>query len=105
VGHEQIRSRSACVIRYGALIPNAGLTGVQAKFTSCAPLPEQIPTLIQENLELSKTFLVGLGCRAFRLPLKQLMLFAGELIDPMTDITIVHEIFLQLHGAASLHHA
>jgi hypothetical protein len=97
--------RSARVIRYSPLVPNTGVVGVQTEFTSCASLAEQVPTLIQQNLEMPKTLLVGLGCRGVRLPPKQLMLFAGQLIDPMTDISIVHEIFLQLPGAVSLHHA
>jgi hypothetical protein len=95
---------SACVIRYGPLVSNAGIIGVQTEFTSCAPLPEQIPTLIQENLQMSKTLLVGLGCNALCLPLKQLVLFAGQLIDPVTDISIVHDVFLRRPAAASLRH-
>jgi hypothetical protein len=69
-------AQSADVALHGFLVAKARFVGVLPEFPPGPPLAEQIPALIQHNLEALEPLAIGIGRGAMRLPLEQLVLLA-----------------------------
>ena len=52
---------------------------------------EEVPALVEADLEAPQSLLVFLGCLASRLLLEELVLLTRQLIDPLDDLLIVHD--------------
>jgi hypothetical protein len=89
-----VRSASADIALYGFLISNARFIGVLPEFPAGPSLPEQIPALIQHDLQVPKSLAIGVGRGAVRLPLEEFVLLARKLVDPLVDRRVVHESLL-----------
>src|SRR4029453_15924562 len=56
-----------------------------------AALAQQIPALVERDLQLVEPAAVGVGGGAGRLPLPELVLLGDELLDPSVHLGIVHQ--------------
>src|SRR5215470_1634445 len=84
------RRRSAGVALDGLLVAQAGLPGILPELPLGAALAQQVPPLIQLDLDPPKLLLLGLARRALGLPLEQLVLPAGQLVDAVGDLLVIH---------------
>ena len=83
-------TRSAGVALCRFLVSNPRFIGVLPELPPGPPLTEQIPALIQHDLQVPKSLTIGVACGAVRLPLEELVLLARKLVDFMVDRCVVH---------------
>src|SRR5579864_8147590 len=55
-----------------------------------AALPQQVPALVEADLELGEPLLVGVGRVPLRLGVPQRVLLVDELLDPAVNLVVVH---------------
>jgi hypothetical protein len=89
-----LSTRSADIPLHGFLVSNARFIGVLPELPLGSPLTEQIPALIQHDLQVPKSLTIGVACGAVRLPLEELVLLARKLVDFMVDRCVVHRALL-----------
>jgi hypothetical protein len=70
-------------------VPNPGLAGILSGVPAGPPLVQQVPALIEQDLQLASALAVGVGCLLAGFPLEQLVLLASELVDPGDDVLVV----------------
>jgi hypothetical protein len=56
------------------------------------PLAEQIPALVEHNLDPSESVAIGISRGSVRFPFEKFMLLARELIDIVSDLLVVHTV-------------
>ena len=77
---------------------NIGIVRIQACIPTCPPLTQQIPTLVERDLDFAKVGDVFLGRRRSGVSSLQRMLVLDELADPVNDLDLVHACLLPLSG-------
>src|SRR6266516_2970627 len=88
---DELPPASAHVAVDGLLVAHARLVGVGARRPASPALMEEVPALVEADLEATQPLLVRLGCLASRLLLEELVLLARQLVDPLDDFLIVHD--------------
>src|SRR5215471_20054948 len=88
------RHRSADVAFHRLFVANARFIGVLSELPAGSPLTEQIPALIQHDLQVPKSLTIGGARGAVRFPLEELVLLPRELVNPLIDRRIVHRSLL-----------
>src|SRR5262249_2289518 len=86
------RWRSALVALDGALVANRRLVGILSGGTPSTALVEQVPALVERHLELREPLAVAIARLAATLALEQLVLLAGEVVDPSDDVRVVRHL-------------
>src|SRR6266540_3079105 len=71
--------------------PDVGRVRVAVRVAQRASLAQQVPALIERDLQLLQTLAVALAGVAARLSRPQLVLLRDELLDLAVDLRIVHE--------------
>src|SRR5580765_747409 len=74
----------------GSLVAHLRLIGIEPRIPPGAPLMEEIPRLVQGDLQMPQTLDVRFRGLASRLFLEQLVLFRCELVDPLQDVLVFH---------------
>jgi hypothetical protein len=64
---------------------------IAIRSTQRASFPQQIPRLVERDLELLQALPVGVGRVTCRLSLSQFVLLGNELLDSSVDLCIVHQ--------------
>jgi hypothetical protein len=77
---------------------NIGIIRIQACIPTRPPLTQQIPTLVERDLELAKVGDVFLGRRGSSVSSLQRMLVLNKLADPVNDLDLVHAYLLLQSG-------
>src|SRR5918999_466383 len=77
-------------LRDHARWPDAGRLGVQAGLAQRPALPQEIPTLVERNLQLVESPPIGVACRTGGLPVPKLMLLGYQLLDRRVDLPFIH---------------
>jgi hypothetical protein len=75
------------------LVSNPSPFGVKSRCPPSLSLAEQIPALIQHDLDPLEPVAVGLIRVAVGLPLEEFVLLSRKLIDVVTDLFVVHGFF------------
>jgi hypothetical protein len=75
------------------LVSNPSPFGVKSRCPPSLSLAEQIPALIQHDLDPLEPVAVGLIRVAMGLPLEEFVLLSRKLIDVVTDLFVVHGFF------------
>src|SRR6266508_5677829 len=71
-------------------IPDPGLLGVQPRGPPCPTLVQQVPALVEGDLDLLQPLAVGLGGLPAPLPLEQFVLELREFVDAVDHVRVVH---------------
>src|SRR5438067_783457 len=69
---------------------NSRRAGVGSRLAQRAALPEQVPALVERDLDVLQAPSLGLARLSVGFPLPQLVLLGDELLDRPVDLTIVH---------------
>src|SRR5215510_8399228 len=72
------------------LVPDLGIVRVLAGRPQCSPLVQQVPALVQRDLELLHTLPVGFGGLTLGFLLQESMLLMSQLVDAVDDALVVH---------------
>src|SRR5207245_769 len=84
------RTESARVALDSLYISNPGFAGVEPRRPASPSLAEQVPALVQRDLEPSEPITVGVGHLPVRLTLEQLLFLALKFVDSAEDLRVVH---------------
>src|SRR5438105_13400598 len=84
------RAGSARVSLDSLLVSDPCVVGLQPRRAPGASLAEQVPALIERDLDLSEPLTVGIGHVQVRFPLEKLVLLARKLVDPAEYLRVVH---------------
>src|SRR5439155_6926367 len=88
------RGASAHVALDGPFVPDRRLVGIQAGGPAGPALVEQVPALVQGDLDPFEPLPLRLGHLAAGLPAEELVLLVGEVVDPVDDGLILHGFLL-----------
>src|SRR5436190_12748199 len=75
----------------GPLVADGGVVGVEPGGPACAPLAQQVPGLVEGDLEAAQPLPLRRARLAPRLLLEQLVLLARQLVDPVERALVLHE--------------
>src|SRR4051794_19922564 len=81
---------SLLVVLDGLRRPDAGRVVVVARLAQGAPLPEQVPALVERDLECLQPLTVGVARGSVRLAPPEVVLLLDELLDGAVDPCVVH---------------
>src|SRR5439155_15949792 len=84
------RTESARVALDSLRISNPCFAGVEPRRPASPSLAEQVPALVQRDLEPSEPITVGVGHLPVRLTLDQLVFLARKFVDSAEDLRVVH---------------
>jgi hypothetical protein len=70
--------------------PDVGAAWIASCFTQRASLPEEVPTLVERDLNTGQALPFGFAGGAGRLAFPQLVLLGDELLDLGMDLRILH---------------
>src|SRR2546422_2171851 len=84
------RTESARVALDSLLSSNPCFAGVEPRRPPSPSLAEQVPALVQRDLEPSEPITVGVGHLPVRLTLEQLVFLARKFVDSAEDLRVVH---------------
>jgi hypothetical protein len=90
----EITHGSSCVPLDGLLVANPCVVWIQTRRPACPSLAQQIPALVQSNLEPSQPHTIGVGHLPVRFTLEQLVFLARKLVDPAENFLVVHDASL-----------
>jgi hypothetical protein len=82
---------------------NIGIVGIQASVPTCAPLTQEIPTLVERDLDFAKVGDVFFGRRGSGVSSLERVLVLDKLADPVNDLGLVHAYLLLLSGHHSFY--
>src|SRR5690348_9428221 len=83
-------SRSGRVALDRLLVSQLCLVRVATGVPLRPSLPQQIPALVEGDADRSQPLTVRFGCLRVRLALEQLVFFAGELVDLLENLCVIH---------------
>src|SRR5262245_31339164 len=78
----------------GLLVANLRAVGIETGRAPRPPLTEQVPALVQRDLEPAESGPVGVGDLPVRLALEELVFLARKLVDTAEHFLVVHESVL-----------
>ena len=78
----------------GAGIANLRLVRIEAGAAPRSPLMQEVPALIERDLQIVQAFSIRGARLAAGFPLKQLVLLRRELVDPAEDVLVLHPMLL-----------
>ena len=82
---------SAAVVLHGAGVPDRGLVRVLPELAPCPALPEQVPALVQLDLDTGEVGVLDLaGDLAGAQPLPEVVLLLDEALDVGLDVLVAH---------------
>jgi hypothetical protein len=84
-------SESGGVAFHGLLVSNVRAVRVEAGGSARASLAQQVPALVQGDLESAQSLPVGVGHLPVRFALEQLVLLACQLVDSAQHLFVVHK--------------
>jgi hypothetical protein len=70
--------------------PHIGVVWVTANFAKGASLAQQIPTLIEGDLQALESVSVGLSVIPGRLSIPKLVLLSNQFLDGLMNLRVVH---------------
>ena len=83
---------SAAVVLHRAGVADRGLARVLPELASCPALPEQVPALVQLDLDASEVGVLDLvGDLAGAQPLPEVVLLLDEALDAGLDVLVAHD--------------
>ena len=78
------------------LVSNLRAVRVQPRRAPRPPLTEQVPALVQRDLDPAQSFAVGVGHLSVRFALEQLVFLTRKIVDAAQDFLVVNESILLL---------
>jgi len=81
---------SARVSLDSLLVSDPCIVGLEPRRSPSASLAEQVPALIERDLDLSEPLTVGIGYVRVRFSLEELVFLARKLVDPAEYLRVVH---------------
>src|SRR5205085_1981266 len=84
------------VVLDGALATDLGGVGVEAGVAASAPLAQQVPALVERDLDLLEPGMLVVAQPDAGLALLELVLLGDECVDPLDDLGVVHRIIQPL---------
>ena len=80
------------IILHRLLVAHLRVVGVLAELAAGAALAEEVPPLVELQLNLLQLRLLGFARLAFGLQLEQLMLLARQFVDPVGHMLVFHGV-------------
>jgi hypothetical protein len=88
--HESLGS--AYIAFHRLLIPDLGIGGIEPGRSASLTLVKQVPTLVQDDLELTKPFSIHVGGFTSGLLLPDLVLLFGQFVDVVKHGFVFHNL-------------
>src|SRR5206468_4635297 len=90
----EVTHGSGCVAFDRFLVANVRAVRVETRRAPRPSLTQQVPALVQRDLEPAESRPVGVGHLPVRFALEELVLLARKLVDASEDFLIVHDLLL-----------